>query len=243
VRFSPEATDGFVVHSFAGDDFAACREHVKQRLGLARPAKQNGWRALWDEATHPAGTPVEKYLRGRGLDLPAAAAGEAIRFHPSCPFASERTPAMLALVRDVVSCLPKAVHRTAIRSSGDKVEIAGKDRMALGPIGSGAVMLAPTEDVTTVLGVGEGIESTLSLRLIPEFGPSPVWALLSAGNLQSFPVLAGIESLWIAVDNDPTGLKSARTAASRWRDAGREVFCVEPVETGEDLNDVVRSAR
>jgi hypothetical protein len=31
---SSAAPDGFIVHSFAGDDFPKCRDHVKARLGL-----------------------------------------------------------------------------------------------------------------------------------------------------------------------------------------------------------------
>lgn len=34
VRLSAEAPDGFIVHSFAGDDPLVCRDHVRERLGL-----------------------------------------------------------------------------------------------------------------------------------------------------------------------------------------------------------------
>jgi putative DNA primase/helicase len=115
--------------------------------------------------------------------------------------------------------------------------------MALGPIAGGAVKLTPNAEVSTALGIGEGIESTLSLRRILEFDESPVWALLSAGGVENFPVLSGIETLWIAVDNDSTGIKKAKSASSRWRDAGREVFCVQPVAAGNDLNDIITRGR
>jgi putative DNA primase/helicase len=36
VRLSPSAPDGFLVHSFAGDNTVACRDHVRQRVGLER---------------------------------------------------------------------------------------------------------------------------------------------------------------------------------------------------------------
>jgi hypothetical protein len=86
------------------------------------------------------------------------------------------------------------------------VKVNGKDRLALGPIGGGAIKLTPDEAVTTCLGIGEGVESALSLRNMPEFGPSPLWSLISAGGVESFPTLSGIESLWIAVDHDETGI-------------------------------------
>jgi hypothetical protein len=78
------------------------------------------------------------------------------------------------------------------------------------------------------------------MRLAAEFGQSPVWALLSAKQLEQFPALTGIESLWIAADHDDAGIKAARVCGSRWRDAGREVFVVKPRAPSSDLNDVVQ---
>jgi putative DNA primase/helicase len=138
---------------------------------------------------------------------------------------------------------PKAIHRTALSLEGHKVKIGDDCRLSLGPVSGGAIKLAADEDVTTCLGIGEGIESALSLRLAPEFGPSPVWCLLSAGGMERFPVLSGIECLWIAVDNDPTGLKAARACAERWQKAGREVFLVKPLIERADLNDTVKGRK
>jgi hypothetical protein len=45
--------------------------------------------------------------------------------------------------------------------------------MSLGPIVGGAIKLTADEDVTSGLGVGEGIETTLSLRHLPEWQGSP----------------------------------------------------------------------
>jgi hypothetical protein len=41
VKLSGDAPDGFLVHSFAGDDPLACKDYVRERLGQARP-KPNG---------------------------------------------------------------------------------------------------------------------------------------------------------------------------------------------------------
>jgi hypothetical protein len=180
--------------------------------------------ALWHEAAHPLGTPAEAYLKGRGLRLPDGAANEAVRFHSCCPFAGERVPAMVCLVRDVVTNEPKAIHRTALTQDGSKATVNGHSRLSLGPVAGGAIKLSPDEDVTLCLGVGEGLETSLSLRATPEFGPSPVWSLISASGIAGLPVLSGIESLWIAVDHDPAGLKAARACASRWQASGREAF-------------------
>ena len=118
---------------------------------------------------------------------------------------------MVALVRDVVTDEPKAVHRTALTVDGQKAEVDGNERLALGPIRRGAVKLTPDESVTMCLGVAEGIETALSLQLIPEFGRSPVWSLINKGGLASLPVLPGIETLWIGVV--PFTLPTLETAA------------------------------
>jgi AAA domain/Toprim domain len=243
VRPARDAPDGFILHSFAGDDPHVCMDHVRMKLGL--PATPNrgsdGWRGLWDEAHHPHRTLVERYLASRRLQLPIEVAGEALRFHPRCPFGPGRmTPTMIALVRDIRSNEPIGIHRTALDSLGRKHEIDGKDRMALGQIKGGVVKLTPDEDVTLGLGIGEGIETTLSLQRAPEWLSSPVWACLSAGTLAAFPVLAGIESLVVAVDHDEAGRNAARQAIARWHEASRETLALTRKRPGADLNDLCK---
>lgn len=256
---SPAAPGGFVVWSHAGDDPLAAKDYVRQRLGLPTqfrtgPAEITAGRAalksqditsdrtalalrIWGEARPPGGSPVEAYFGRRGLALPDHADG-VLRYHPSCPFAGDRTPAMIALVRDVVTNAPIAIHRTALDAAGRKAEVNGKDRLVLGPTRTGAVKLTADAEVATCLGVGEGIESILSLQCLPEFGRSPVWALLNAGGITALPVLTGIECLWVAVDNDPAGLGAAELVSDRWRRAGRDVFLVKARDAGADLNDL-----
>ena len=41
VKLDPRAPDGFVVHSFAGDDPIECRDHVREKGGLGA-FKPNG---------------------------------------------------------------------------------------------------------------------------------------------------------------------------------------------------------
>jgi putative DNA primase/helicase len=254
----PNGPDNFLVHSFAGDDALVCLHYVREKLGLnvgrpqsykpsegsaptaPKPSNPLWWRAIWREAYDPRGTLVEKYLASRGLPLPDEAAGEALRFHPRCPFGGTTTPAMVALVYDIRSNEPIGIHRTALDSPGRKRAIDGKDRMALGPIKGGAVKLTPDEEVTYGLAIGEGIETTLSLKLVPDWGASPVWACLFASNLADFPLLSGIETLVVGVDHDEAGCKAAAQAIMRWHDAGRETFILKAKRRGNDLNDLVR---
>jgi putative DNA primase/helicase len=201
--------------------------------------------ALWNEAVHPDNTPVMAHLARRRVSLPDGAAGDVIRYHPACKFGLRRVPCMVALVRDIVTNEPRAIHRTSIDLKGNQVEIAGKSRMMLGPCGGGAVKLVDDAEVTICLGLGEGIETALSMRKLLEFGASPVFAVLSAGQIAAFPVLPGIECLWIAVDRDRsgTGQHCSLECSRRWVAAGREVYRVVPDLVGDDVNDLVRGVR
>jgi putative DNA primase/helicase len=40
VTFAPTAPEGFLVRSYANDDFGACRDHVRDRLRLQRPPRE-----------------------------------------------------------------------------------------------------------------------------------------------------------------------------------------------------------
>lgn len=237
-------SDGsFVTHSFAGDDFRQCRDYVKARLGLSAdaplPANDNlpqhdpiddrarierGMR-IWREAGPITNTVAETYLRARGV----AYEGDALRFHPSCPFRRERHPALVGLMTDAVTGEPRGVHRTALLPDGSDKAAPGK--MMLGAAKNAVVRLSADEDAIDGLGIAEGIETALAVDF------RPVWACLSAGNIASLPVLPGIESLTIFADNDAsgTGLRAARECARRWHGADREVTIIVPKAVGVDF--------
>ncbi len=207
---------------------------------------------IWQEAVLIEGTPVEAYLRTyRKLDIPDGLSGDVLRFHPACPFGRGTThPCMVALVRNVQTSDPQAIHRTALHLDGTPVKIYGRTaRLALGSTKNGAVKLTDDADVTTGLFIGEGIETTIAGMMRPQCY-RPAWALLSAGNIGSFPVLSGIECLTIMVDHDHAdkrgrraGEVAARECAERWAAAGREVFGQIPTQEGWDMADVASRRR
>jgi hypothetical protein len=184
---SVAAPKGFLVNSFAGDDPFVCLDYVRAKLGMpvftptqprARPAggPQQGppvtppprpdnralAMGLWHAATNPRGTLVEQYLKSRRLELPDEAAGVAIRFRASCPFAAERFPAMICLIRNIETNEPQAIHRTALSRDGAAIKRNKKTyRLTLGPVANGAIKLDPDEDVTRGLCIGEGVETCL----------------------------------------------------------------------------------
>jgi hypothetical protein len=118
VKLELSAPDGFLVHSFAGDDPIVCKDYVRQRLGLrswSRSGKtynqqdyapaiaaDGGYhvdeqqlreaRWLWHRGTAAENSPVEKYLhdvRGYSGNIP----GTISSLPPSRP---EHKPAMIA---------------------------------------------------------------------------------------------------------------------------------------------------
>jgi hypothetical protein len=197
--------------------------------------------ALWRASVDPRGTIVEQYLKSRALDLPDEAANEAIRFHPDCPFRGERFPAMICLVRDIVSNEPQAIHRTALASDGTAIKRDGKTfRMSLGAIAGGAIKLDQDEDIEQSLCLGEGVETCLSGR---QMGLRPVWSAVNTTGIEKFPILPSLDGLHIFKEHDANGAsaKAVEACARRWYEAGRAVIIVEP-DTAKDLNDELREA-
>jgi len=108
------------------------------------------------------------------------------------------------------------VQRTYLAADGSKIE-----RKMIGHWG--VVHVTPDEEVCEGLGISEGVENAIAVLT---HGWAPVWATMCAGNMSKFPVLSGIEALTIFYDRDEsgTGRKAAEDCASRWHNAGREVW-------------------
>lgn len=204
-------------------------------------------RRIWSESRPLAGTIGAAYLLARCCVIPPADGD--LRFHPALPYPKlgdtpeERAaqpdltgPALVALVTDIVTGEPIGLHRTWICANGTKANTPGPARLTLGGHRKqgGCIRLWPDEAVTTGLGIGEGIETVLSLA----HAFRPGWSLIDAGNLGVFPVLPGIEALTIAQDNDHAGRAAASDCAVRWSAAGCTVALVSAAHDGADLNDI-----
>ena len=193
-------------------------------------------RELWN-ACRPVSGAARAYLEARCCVIPPADGD--LRYQPELKHPSGCIgPALVALVTDAVTREPLTLHRTWVRADGTKAPL-DPPRMLLGGHRKqgGVVRLWPDEMVSMGLGVGEGIESALSLA----HAFTPVWACLDAGNLAALPVLAGIEALTIAADNDENGIgiAAAKTCAARWAAQGSEVRIVMTEDKG-DMNDAAR---
>jgi hypothetical protein len=213
-RDGADRRDGREIRDLDGD----------QRTKLAK--------ALWNKAGPPAGSPVETYLRGRGITCPIS---PTIRYLPDAKHTPTGLllPCMIAAItiwpaRDV-----QAVHRTFLTADGRKKSPVSQNKMMLGPVRGGAVRLADAGDE---LIVGEGIESCLSVLQATR---KPTWAALSTNGMESLVLPDEARDIIIAADHDQPGLRAARRAADRWVAEGRKVRIAKPTIEGTDWNDVL----
>lgn len=188
-------------------------------------------RRIWDAALDACGSPVARYLDGRGITI---APPPSLRWAPSLlrPDGTYR-PAMVALV-ERVECGVVGVHRTYL-ARDDAGIWRRRDRASLGPIGGGAVRFAPA---AATLMVGEGIETCLAAIQATAL---PAWAALSTSGLRALVLPPIVREIVILADNDANGAgeRAARLTADRWLAEGRRVRIAMPPEPNADFNDAL----
>jgi hypothetical protein len=255
IKLDPSAPGGFRINSFAQDDPELCKRYVAQllkQLGgtshqieplapepVAGAHKTSSALAIWNCASPPEGTLVERYLNLRACGLYSSVQRcDAIRFHPLCPFSTQRVPSMLALMRHVITDEPTGIHRTALGFDGTaRQELDGGAKRMLGNANFSAVKLLPHNGV---LGIAEGIETALSASRLFSV---PVWAMLSAGGIRTCPIVPTVKRLIIFADHDPAGMKAAVVCADRYRRNGIPAAIKHPPTLGSDFNDVLKENR
>jgi len=122
--------------------------------------------------------------------------------------------------------------RVGLNADGTKIA-----KKMLGPVAGCAIKLDADAHVSHGLGLAEGVETSLKVRMS---GWRPIWCVGSAGAITSFPPLAGVEALTVFADHDENGvgIAAARTCAERWANAGLETFIRIPHTSGADWADV-----
>jgi hypothetical protein len=208
--------------------------------------------ALWLAAKpNVAGTPVDHYLRARGIDLGRLGRQpRALRFHPALHnVESQRSwPAMVAAISGGDGT-HVATHRTwlaADRAGVWRKAPLQKQKMVLGRMQGGSIRLwrgasgkslseAPDDDLVVI---GEGIETCLSVALgVPE---ARVLASVSLGNLGRIALPPQIKRITIAADNDtaPEAKRGLALGLNALMARGLEVrIARSPV--GSDFNDAL----
>jgi putative DNA primase/helicase len=187
-------------------------------------------------ASQPApGTPVERYLWARGITiLPPA-----IRYLPmGDPYARHRSgsrrPVMVAAVQHVEHGIVGA-HRTWLAIDGSAKASLNPVRLSTGPIGGGAVRLAPAAETMMV---GEGVETCLAAMVATGH---PAWAALSTAGLCALTLPPLVREIVILADHDQNGAgeRAAYAVADRWLAEGRRVRIALPPQTQTDFADVL----
>ncbi|MGH6950909.1 MAG: DUF7146 domain-containing protein [Vitreimonas sp.] len=193
-------------------------------------------RRLYAMSKPIAGTLAERYLRSRKLTV--VQVRDPLRFHRQCfyrPHAGrpcETWPAMIAAVTDLGGVIT-GIHRTWLCPATATRPPQVKDRRAMGALLGHGVRFGVANDV---LAAGEGIETTLSLRLV--MPAMPLIASLSAAHLGAMLFPPALRRLYVARDSDRAGDHAFETLAVRAASCGIEAIALWP-RLG-DFNDDLR---
>jgi putative DNA primase/helicase len=269
VKLGGSLPDGFMVHSYAGDDWRECRDHVNRARGLAigswrRTEKsaqvdQNARREIENDPRRRGvvasivsgmvrlrGTPGEAYLRdARRIDVGEISdvldRTDAIGWHRECLFLEDGRRLHGKRIGAIIGVqTDPATGKLAGGISRTYVHEGRKVGKAKSLGPAGIVRLSRDEDVLGGLFIAEGLETALAGMSI---GLRPMCSMGSTAIMANMPVLAGIESISVLADNDANGAgeRAARELQSRWRAAGREARLWKPNTLG-DLNDMLIGA-
>jgi putative DNA primase/helicase len=188
---------------------------------------------IWREAIDPLGTPAEHYLQARKLCLPSELRVSVLRFHPTCTWEGSTAACLLAAFREIGTNKLTGIHRIRV----DQPERWPKaERKMLGTVAGSAIKL---DSRTEYLAIGEGLETCMAAR---QLGLRPVWALGSAGGIENFPLVSGVQELTILGENNGgPNRKAAMRCCETWRQ--RRVFLFAPRLGFKDFNDALTGTR
>lgn len=198
---------------------------------------------VWRRGVPANGTPVEAYLRSRGLALPNGVP-VSLRYLPNCPATVSDevkvlsvAPAMIGGVQDGEGRII-AIHRTFILPDGSGKQLVGKAnpkaKKMLGRVMTGAVRLAPRAGHVFVT---EGIETGLAVLEALGAGGC-VWAGLSLAGMGAVILPEGVNRVTLCGDSDIKNFEARATeeACKLKARSGLPVKVALPPE-GMDFND------
>jgi putative DNA primase/helicase len=189
--------------------------------------------------------PQRHYLASRGLADVLRNPPQDLRAHPALDYWENGRvrgtfPALVAPLRapngDIIT-----LHTTFLRGDGGcKADVPSPKRVLAVPVegstrGAAIHLYEPT---LGTIGIGEGIETALSLHLLHNI---PVWSAFAALGLERVILPTGLRTIYIAVDLDPVGEAAAQALAARLQrlKPAPQAFFVRP-DNGKDLNDELR---
>lgn len=169
------------------------------------------------------GTLAERYLVGRGIHL--AQPEPALRFHPRChrrePHGRVSLPALIAAVTDQDGHLT-GLHRTWLGPDGGKAAL-DEPRRSMGHLLGNGVRFGAAG---AIMAAGEGIETTLTVRMIVP--GLPLVAALSAGHLAALLFPPDLRRLYVLQDRDAAGDRALERLARRGRNVGIDIKPLRP---------------
>ncbi|MEH6725986.1 MAG: toprim domain-containing protein [Hyphomicrobiales bacterium] len=255
-EYKPAASDS--------DQLSAIGEAQKAEH-LRKCAKLSDAARIWKEAQPLRGSLAEQYLKHRigGADIPEVIfKSDQTRFHPKPYFEPARygldpqltnekpirdsAGALVSRLCNPMTGMATAIHRTFITPDARNVKRSGKSlKWMLG--GSGTLKLCDPislGDRIPSISIGEGLESSLAVMV--RYAVVPIWATMTALEMQRFPVLASVEAIRIWSDFDKinpatghrTGEMAAVQCAQRWADAGKSAWVMTPPKEGVDFADI-----
>ena len=125
-----------------------------------------------------------------------------------------------------------AVHRTYLLPDGRGKARVSNPKLALGPLGNGAVRLAPAGNT---LGLAEGVETAFSAQQLFDI---PVWAALGS-RLDRVAVPEDVVEVQVFGDSGDAGRAAAERAAEQFTKDGRRVALRFPPAACGDWNDAL----
>ena len=264
------APDGFVCTSFAGDDWALCKDYVRERLGLPQWQPGDGRDRRVEpsrlKAFDRAAVNAESERREEDLARIAPAVAiwdEAVDPRGTTAEAYLRSRA-LVLGDDVAGTVlryhPRCPWRdedagtiyipaliAAFRSVDDDAMTAVHrirlDQPQRWPK-TERRMLGPIQRSAVKLGTGDVLhigEGVETCLAAGQLGFAPAWALGSAGAIAHFPLIDGVACLRILGEAGTASVDAIKLCGQRWHNAGRKVQVVMP-DAGSDLNDQLMAA-
>ncbi|MXO85232.1 virulence-associated protein E [Altererythrobacter aurantiacus] len=214
-------------------------EVVTTNIAPLPPANDEGdrteeARSIWRNAVPATGTPVEAYLRWRGISIPIP---ETIRFaRLQYGKRGREYPCLVAVVTGPDNRLC-GIQRTYLADDGRGKADVPKPKLSLGRVRCGAIRLAP---VSRHLTVCEGLEDGLSLQ---EAIGGPVWVACGASNLPSMRLPDFVRDVAIGGDNDASGRAAAENAARTMSARGHGVRVFYPSPPHKDFNEELKESR
>jgi hypothetical protein len=176
---------------------------------------------IWNGGKRSEDSIVEKYLRGRGINIPIPPSIRAIG-----------SLAMAAAVQAPDGRVI-AVQVTGLTRDARRVQTP-VPRITTGALGLGAVRYAKASDV---LGIAEGVETALSAMQLSEV---PCWAAIGAARMHRIWIPDCVREVHIFGDNDEPGRAAAERTAHVY--ATRKVVLRFPPHSVKDWNDFLRAS-